>query len=168
MLNLIHLLQALDTYKSSISDNYLRPIEALKSLVKERSNTTNKQFELQRMKIAQDKINKGFIIPIFNDENLPCVVKEKVKGKDAYNAISSAISNTKNDYLIRDDNGELLWFRNYSREDDTVTFSDSVNGQYVAFMDDKGEVICDEDNKTISEIVRRIVRQILKENRYGL
>lgn len=156
-----------DTYKSSITNDYLKPLEILKNVVENFENSGNKRLQQQRLKAAQEGINKGFIIPVFGNEDLPCVIKMKVKGKDAYNAIPSALQNTKNDYLIKDNKtNNIIWFKTYEVNNDSIDFLDSIIGTYMASVSKDGNVECVSDE--LNEMIRKIVKQILNESRYGI
>ena len=131
------------------------------------SNQTDTKIARQRQKAAEDGIKKGFIIPVFGNTELPCLVMQKVKGQEAYNAIPNALSNTKNDYMLRnEETGETVWFANYEVNGDTVDFVNSINIEGCeGYVTRNGEVFC---MPTLEEKVKRIVKQILNEIRYGI
>lgn len=162
-----HYDKSADRYKSSITTDYLKPLAILKTVVENLENSGNKRLQQQRIKEVQDGINKGFIIPVFGNENLPCVIKGKIKGCDAYNAIPSAIQNTKNDYMVRDNKGiNIIWFKSFEVNGNSIDFSDSINGEYIASVSDDGNIECVGDE--LNEMIRKIVKRILNENKYGI
>lgn len=156
------------TFKSSIREDYMAYVNELRYIVDRFGADTDNYLKKQRIKSAQDGIERGYIIPVFGDESLPCVVKQKVKGKDAYNAIPSAIENTKNDYLLRDKKtNEIVWFNNYKKKGNVISFEDSMpTDGYIAYVYENGKVECD---SLLEERIKRIVRKILNEmNYYGI
>lgn len=158
-----------DTYPSGITNEYLKPLGYLKDFLESMSNPTDtKNNARQRQKAAEDGIKKGFIIPVFdNNTELPCLVKQKVKGQEAYNAIPNALANTKNDYMLRnEETGDTVWFANYKVNGDTIDFVNSINTEGCeGYVTRNGEVFC---MPILEEKVKRIVKQILNEIRYGI
>lgn len=155
-----------DTYPSGISNDYIKPIEYLKKYLESLSSKNDMQNIKQ--KAAEEGLRKGYIIPAFgNNTDLPCIVKQKVKGQDAYNAIPNALANTKNDYMLRDEKtGEAIWFATYEATGNEVNFEDSINKEgYEGYLQPNGENICE---PKINEKIKRIVKQILNEMRYGI
>ena len=156
-----------DTYPSGITNEYLKPLGYLKDFLKSMSNQTDTKIARQRQKAAEDGIKKGFIIPVFGNTELPCLVKQKVKGQEAYNAIPNALANTKNDYMLRnEETGETVWFANYEVNGDTIEFENSINFEgYMAYVYKNGEKEC---RSVVEEKLKRIIKNILNEMSYGL
>lgn len=157
-----------DTYPSDISNDYMSLIEYLKKYLESLSSKNNKQNTKQRQKAAEDGIRKGYIIPAFgNNTDLPCIIKQRVQGQDAYNAIPNALANTKNDYMLRDKETEdTVWFATYEVKGDSIEFVNSINIEGCeGYVTRNGEVFC---MSILEEKVKRIVKQILNELRYGI
>ena len=157
-----------DSYPSGISNDYMNLIEDLKKYLESLSSKNDKQNTKQRQKAAEDGIRKGYIIPAFgNNADLPCIVKQKVQGQDAYNAIPNALANTKNDYMLRNkETGESVWFATYKIKGDFIEFENSINVEgYVGYVQPNGEKLCEPN---LEENIKRIVKQILNEIRYGI
>ena len=79
----------------------------------------------------------------------------------------SALQNTKNDYLIKDNKtNNIIWFKTYEVNNDSIDFLDSIIGAYMASVSKDGNVECVSDE--LNEMIRKIVKQILNESRYGI
>ena len=152
-----------DKRPSSMSPDYNIPLMKLKEWLSSVTGPNTKQMEQQRRKAAEEGLKKGYIIPVFKSEDKPCIVKAKVKGKDAYNAIPNVLENTKNDYLLRDEKtNELVWFLNYKIDGDRVEFSDSIpSEEYLGEIKIDGNFAC---LNYFSEMIKRVVTEILNES----
>lgn len=161
--------KALKRNQSQITEDYLTPLETLKQWVgTEIANANNRQQEAdakKRKEEADRGIDKGYIIPIFNnDRTKPCLIKN---AQGNFNAIPNALANTKNDYMLRDKTtNESIWFATTEEDKsalDTINFLNPVdtNGiDYVGYVKISGEhgII-----SSLDEMLKKIAKQIVNE-----
>ena len=92
---------------------------------------------------------------------------ELTSAKESKEQVSSQLQNTKNDYLIKDNKtNNIIWFKTYEVNNDSIDFLDSIIGTYMASVSKDGNVECVSDE--LNEMIRKIVKQILNESRYGI
>lgn len=69
--------------------------------------------------------------------------------------------------MIKDNKtNNIIWFKTYEVNNDSIDFLDSIIGTYMASVYKDGNVECVSDE--LNEMIRKIVKQILNESRYGI